>query len=516
MTLRFSLLLLLAITTSRADWPQWRGPARNGVSSDTTPILNSLPPEGFKKVWESGTIPSDHYGGHGSPVVHGENVILAVVWHERVPSEKRVMDVESMQKFNHRGIPADLSERMEKAREALSPRLRGAKLDEWIERWNKDNLTPEQMISLGTWTASRFKAGKTAIAMSWLDKIASIQDKPFANAEALRAWLDTEKFPEDVKQKVIDTVPNTIMQAKDVVLCLDVNTGKERWRWAQPGEPTGRRSSSTPAVVDGCVYAMLGTELVSVNEADGTLLWKSPLGAKGPGSSPLVVDGRVICNAGNTTAFDAKDGHQLWSQKEARESTSSPEWWTPSTSKPVIVVQTGSKLLGLSPADGAVQWEAEGGAQSTPAINGDWLVIYSSAKDVGVRAYKADAEGKPKAVWSHFWLTRRYAGSPIIHEGLVFNLCGEKHLCLELETGKVRWEETVNSTISSPLLVDGKIVVQENNGSHIRLIKADPSSYQMLARGKADAMSCASPIVSDGRMIVRQKDKLVCFDLRQQ
>jgi len=111
-----------------------------------------------------------------------------------------------------------------------------------------------------------------------------------------------------------------------------------------------------------------------------------------------------------------------------------------------------------------------------------------------VRAYKADAEGKPQTKWSHYWLTRRYTGSPIIHEGLVFNMCGDKHLCIELETGKVKWEEVVSSAISSPLLVDGKIIVQENNGSHIRIIKADPASYQQLARAKAD--TCGAPRLS--------------------
>ena len=514
MNSRLALLSLIALSSAHADWPQWRGADRNGVSTDTTPIVNSLPPEGFKKVWESGAIPSDHYGGHGSPVVHGTNVFLAVVWHERVPSESREIDTETMQKFNHRGLAPDLRDRLEAARESLNPRLRGEKLDAWIEEWNKANLTPEQMISLGSWTASRFKAGKTAIPLKWLEKIAAKEGRPFANADAMRAWLNEEGFPEELKQKVIDTVPNTIMQAKDVVLCLDSTTGQERWRWSQPGKPTGRHSSSTPAVVDGKVYALMGTEIVCVNESDGAPVWKASHGGKGPGSSPLVMDGKVFCNTSTTMAFDAKTGKQLWAQKDARENTTSPAWWTPSTGKPTIVVQTNNKLLGLDPTDGAVKWTTEGGGQSTPVASGDWLVIYSGTKDVGLRAYKADAEGKPKTAWSRFWLTRRYTGSPIIHDGLVFHCCGEKHLCVELETGKVRWEEVVNSTISSPLLADGKVIVQENNGTHIRLIKADPTSYQVLARAKADAMGCASPVVSDGRLFVRQKDKLVCFDVR--
>ena len=94
-------------------------------------------------------------------------------------------------------------------------------------------------------------------------------------------------------------------------------------------------------------------------------------------------------------------------------------------------------------------------------------------------------------------MTLRYTGSPIVSDGLVYNMCGAKHLCVELATGKKLWEEAINSTISSPLLVDGKILVQENGGTHIRIVKADGSSYQQLARGKAEAMSCASPAVSN-------------------
>ncbi|MCB1660892.1 MAG: hypothetical protein KDI39_21950, partial [Pseudomonadales bacterium] len=48
-----------------ADWNQWRGPGRNGVSQDTTPIAEKFPDEGMKQVWESGFIPSNEYGGHG-------------------------------------------------------------------------------------------------------------------------------------------------------------------------------------------------------------------------------------------------------------------------------------------------------------------------------------------------------------------------------------------------------------------------------------------------------------------
>lgn len=514
MIARCTSLLLLSSALAHADWPQWRGPDRTGVSTDTTPLLSSLPEEGFKQVWTSSEIPSDHYGGHSSPVIVGDLVILSVVWHKRVPSETREIDTEVMQTFNHRGVPKDLAAKMEEARLNLSPRLRGAKLDEFIEQWNKENLTPEQQIALGSWVGSRFKAGKTAIGLEWLDKIASKQDKPFANAAALATWLDEEKFPPDLKQKVIDAVPNTIKVAKDTIVAFKLNSGEEAWKFEGDGAPVGRRASATPAVVGGRVYAMGSTHLYCVTAADGKLLWKSELVAKGPGSSPLVADGRVYVSSGRAAAYDMETGAKVWEAADVRTGDGSPTWWTPEGEKPQVVINTSNALVGLDPATGKKLWEVEGGSQSSAVASGNHLIVYSGKDGVGLRVYEHVKNAPPKTLWSHYWLTRRYTGTPIVHNGLIYAMCGEKHLCFDLVSGKKHWEEVVNSTISSPILIDGKIFIQENGGTHIRIVKADPSSYQMLARGKAAAMSCATPAIDKGRLIVRQKDKLVAFDVR--
>jgi hypothetical protein len=46
------------------------------------------------------------------------------------------------------------------------------------------------------------------------------------------------------------------------------------------------------------------------------------------------------------------------------------------------------------------------------------------------------------------------------------------------------------------------------------MLKATNAAYQDLGRAKTDAMGCSSPAIANGRLLVRQKDKLVCFDLR--
>lgn len=513
---RFSaaFVCLLASGALAGEWNQWRGPERNGVSHDTTPIAESFPEAGLKKVWESGFIPSNEYGGHSSPVVSGERVFLSVVWHERVPSETREIDTEVMQQLNYRGVSPELAKKLEETRLNL-PKLRGQKFDEWVTQWRKDNLTDKEEINLGPWVASRFKTGKNAIALEWLQKMSQRQGKPFASAAAFNQWLDEEGFPPEVKEKMIAAVPNTVKVAQDVILCLDLATGREIWKYAKPGKPAGRQSSSTCAVVDGKVYAALSTDLICVNEEDGKLVWITPLGMSGPAASPLVAGDRIYMAAGRACAFSKTDGKLLWEQKAAKGSVASPVWWQPEKGGPVLVINGNNALYGLNPDDGEMRWTVEGGSQSTPVASGDWLVLYSGTEGVGLRAYQMQADGKPKAAWSHFWMTRRYTGSPIIHEGNVYLCCGEKHQCIDLATGAEKWVvNEVNSTITSPLIADGKLLVYENNGTHVRMVKATGAGYEQLGRAKADAMGCSSPALANGRLIVRQKDKLACFDLR--
>jgi outer membrane protein assembly factor BamB len=57
------LPLCLAMVLRADDWPQWRGPNRDGVWHETN-ILQSFPPEGLKVLWR---VPVGT--GFSSPVV---------------------------------------------------------------------------------------------------------------------------------------------------------------------------------------------------------------------------------------------------------------------------------------------------------------------------------------------------------------------------------------------------------------------------------------------------------------
>jgi len=522
---RAALLLWLCMgavfptPSARAEWDQWRGSSRNGISDDTTPIKASFPEAGLKEIWKSDTIPSDHDGGHSSLVVSEGRLFLNVVWHTDVPSEQRLIDGEVMSQLGYRGtkmLGPELTAKMEELRKNRNPRLRGTALDEWAREWVKQNFSEEQRLILGSWAESRFKQGRQAIDLVLLDQINQRNGKPFSNPRELQDWLTSElKLPEDIRERVIKAVPNTIKTAQDVVLCLSAKTGETLWKFAIDGAATGRNSASTCAVADGRVFAAGSTHLYALKADTGELIWKTPVKANGKGSSPLVADDKVWLMEGSLICLNAADGKMLWSKKEVNGTTSSPILWTTTDGKTTLVCQTNKNVSGLDPETGDLRWTLEGGGQSTPVTQDDHLVILSGTKGVGLRCYLAQPDAtKPKTLWTHWFLAARYSSSPLIYEDSVYLLGSSRHLCAALTDGKIRWDEQVESTISSPVLMDGKMIIMDNNGSFLRLIKATPESYQVLGRTKVGAMWCPTPTPWQGRLIVRRKDHVVCFDLR--
>src|SRR5512139_857349 len=62
---------LLASPAWSQDWPQWRGPNRNGHSSEKG-LLKEWPKEGPKRLWQV----NDLGGGYAAPSVAGGRIYL--------------------------------------------------------------------------------------------------------------------------------------------------------------------------------------------------------------------------------------------------------------------------------------------------------------------------------------------------------------------------------------------------------------------------------------------------------
>src|SRR5262245_65918024 len=67
--LALALLLPAAVALRGSDWPEWRGAARTGTSTETG-LPTSWSPSGENLAWKAA------YGGRSSPVVFGDRLYL--------------------------------------------------------------------------------------------------------------------------------------------------------------------------------------------------------------------------------------------------------------------------------------------------------------------------------------------------------------------------------------------------------------------------------------------------------
>jgi outer membrane protein assembly factor BamB len=436
-----------------------------------------------------------------------------VVWHTDVPSETREFTDLVMRSLGYQNLSNLGREKvasLEAARMSLPPGLRGAKLDEFADKWIEENLDKKQKQLFNGLVKGRLRKGKFAIPFEDYEKMQTKVGKPFPNAAEFKEWVETQGFAEHVKVEIYDKVPPTKRVAEDVVVCIDLANGKTLWKSKAPGEPRGRNCSSTPAVVDGKVFALGSTHAYCVDASTGRQLWAAPLPNKAPGSSPLVVEGVVVANAGSLAGYDAATGKPLWTQPKAGGGNGSPVAWT-KAAQTLAICNSRNGLVAVNLKDGQIAWSAPGGGDSTPAISGDTLAVQVKDAKLGFVAYNLSLTGTEK-IWNHPFDPLRTQSSPIIHEGRAYLMDDNVHYCWDLATGKKLWETAVPSTIASPILADGKIFVLINNGNNLQVVKSAPERIEL---GKANlrAAWCPSPAIADGKLLVRMKDNIKCFDV---
>ncbi|MGB8166182.1 MAG: PQQ-binding-like beta-propeller repeat protein [Chthoniobacteraceae bacterium] len=511
---RIALTFLVPLALHAADWSQWRGPLRNGVLPDSPKLLDAWPSGELKQLWDSEEIPSNDDGGLSSVVVAGERAVLSVVWTREVPSETRQINELVVRQLGHQSTGAlgpEIVKKMEETRASLSPTLRGKKLDEFTQEWIAANLDKKQKQLYSGYIANRFKKGPLAIPLEALDKLAGQQQRIFASDAELRAWLDEQRFSDDVKKQVLEAVPPTRRVAEDTVVCLDMATGKTLWKTAAPGEPTGRGSSSTPCIADGRVFALGSVAAYAVDFATGKALWSTKLPQKGPGSSPLAIDGAVLINAKHLFALDAATGGELWKQEKAGGGNSSPVAWR-TGDRTLIICNGRAALDAVDAKTGEIAWSVPGGGESTPSIAGNVLAVQSRKPELGLVVYRLKADGAEK-LWNVPYDMLRTQSSPIIHNGYVFLADNDVQQCFDVANGSQRWTSPMPGSISSPVLADGKLFMLVNSGNNIQMLRADGAARTELGKANVKAAWVPSPTIADGRLLVRQKDRVRCFSL---
>jgi outer membrane protein assembly factor BamB len=329
--------------------------------------------------------------------------------------------------------------------------------------------------------------------------------------------------------------------ANEAVVCCDAETGKEHWRFEYPCQyrnDYGNGPRSTPSVDGECVYTVGATGLMHclkafTDQPKGELVWAKDLmqefGAEipkwGVSFSPLVDGERIYImpggpNGHSLAALDAKTGATIWKKHNDEASYSSPIAATIQGLKQILFFP-GNRLISVSPDTGEKLWDYPWANENacniaTPIVLDDYVFISSSYARgcVMLKIDKDRGEWKPKRVYKNNRMRNHFSTS-VRHQDYLYGFDDSTLACMDFRTGERMWDER-GFDKGSVLIADGKLIVYGANGI-LALAQTNPDAYIEISRfqfSKA-ARSCWSvPVVANGRLYVRDQERLVCFDVK--
>jgi outer membrane protein assembly factor BamB len=88
--------------------------------------------------------------------------------------------------------------------------------------------------------------------------------------------------------------------------------------------------------------------------------------------------------------------------------------------------------------------------------------------------------------------------------------------CIELATGTTKWRDRAISK-GSVVAVDGRLITRSERGI-VCLVNVSPEKAEIVGQfepgDRSDAPSWPHPVVSDGKLYLRDQDVVQCYDLR--
>jgi outer membrane protein assembly factor BamB len=270
------------------------------------------------------------------------------------------------------------------------------------------------------------------------------------------------------------------MDAESVVSAYQLKDGHRLWDIDLSPDDVGDGSYGGGLAYDeGKLFVTTGfNELVTLNPADGHVLWRQTLPAPVRGA-PTARAGRVIVITvdNETLALSAEDGHQLWHHNGLTEVASLLGGSSPAIDgNTVLVPYTSGELFALRIENGSVQWSD----------------VISSIKRTDQVAELTDIHGLP-----------------VIDRGRVY-AAGNSDIfaAIDLRTGRRYWDREVGS-MQTPwvagdfvYLLDNapELVCFEAGGGRVRWVT--PLDEWENPGDKKGRIAWTGPVLASDRLIV--------------
>lgn len=322
----------------------------------------------------------------------------------------------------------------------------------------------------------------------------------------------------------------------EFVICLDAASGRPLWKFRTASNYEnnfGGGPRAQPTVEGGRVYALgAKADLVCLHAADGQKIWEMSIEGQfnsqiprqwwGFSMSPLIEGDMLIINPGgrsaSVVALNKADGKLIWKSGEGGPAYASPIAVTVGGVRQAIAFSS-SAVMGLDPKTGKVYWTFPWTTRfdaniATPLLAGDHLFI-STGYGTGCALLKLSAEGGvPKAseVYRNKEMKNHF-NSSVAFQDHVYGFDDAALKCLELKTGRAKWEQQ-GFAKGSLLLADGHLIILGERGD-LAMAKAAPDGYEEKSRMKVfNTKTWTMPTLAGGKLYLRDEKEIVCLQLK--
>jgi outer membrane protein assembly factor BamB len=321
------------------------------------------------------------------------------------------------------------------------------------------------------------------------------------------------------------------------VIALNRSDGKAIWAKAVGPTLTNNQGSGprgTPTIDGDRLYVLTENGDLACLGLDGTTLWRRNILQEFRGrqlqwlisESPLVDGPHVVVSPGGPGAgmvkLDKMTGATVWTSKDLNDSAGySSAIVADVGGVRTYLTFTSSAGVGVRASDGKLMFRYGNAANqvaniATPVFS-DNKVFFTSAYGTGgglVDLTMQDGEVKAKQAYFTREM-RNHHGGVVLVDGYLYGFSDAILTCLEFATGKVMWRHRSVGK-GSVTFADGHLYIQGEN-NRVGLAEATPAGYRETGRFDIPDKGLPSwphPVISDGRLYVRNQDILNVYDIK--
>jgi len=322
-----------------------------------------------------------------------------------------------------------------------------------------------------------------------------------------------------------------------VLLCLDRNTGKILWQQTVVQGPLEKLhkensyASSTPATDGQRVYVTfrVGDDIVAAaHDFDsGRQLWLvrpgTHKGEWGFSNEPVLYKDKVIIDGDSKgesflIALSRADGKTLWRKNRTNKGISYSAPFIRELAGRTQLIQCGDRCVtSFDPDTGEQLWTVDGPSQefvATPVYSEKAGLVFISSSWPRSVLLAIRPDGSGNVTETHIaWKDTKgapYVPSMIVADDFLLSVNrGGTAFCYEAASGEVLWQQKLGRHHASPVLVEGRIFLINDNGQ-VNVIKPG-RKFECVATYELGESCYASPAISEGRVFLRGFKHLFCI-----